>query len=96
MAYRGFYVEKNKGNETLAKEAFNQVVDNIAPIPLNILSNNEQLLMTGALAHKQLGNTQKARELIEYLVSRVYNIPSVQAHKVCDYFFCFYVNVTAV
>ncbi len=70
ISFMGGLIEKNKGNETLAKEAFNQVVDNIAPIPLNILSNNEQLLMTGALAHKQLGNTQKARELIEYLVSR--------------------------
>ena len=44
---------------------------------------------------------QKAKDngfssLNSYLIDCIDNIPSIQAHKVCDYFLCLYVNVTAV
>jgi putative PEP-CTERM system TPR-repeat lipoprotein len=43
------------------------LIDSISP---GVLAASEPLLMTGALAHRALGNASKAREYLETLVSR--------------------------
>jgi cellulose synthase operon protein C len=57
------------GDTSAAKQAYGDVVGMIDSLPLSMLSSNENLLLTGALAHQALGNREKAQGYLESLLS---------------------------
>ena len=59
-----------KGDLATAKAEFGEAVNLIDPLPPAVRLGNEPLLMAGALAHRGLGNTEKAREYLEAVLGR--------------------------
>lgn len=59
-----------RGDTAAATAAYREAVGLIDSITPGVLAGNEPLLMTGALAHRALGNVSKAREYLETLLAR--------------------------
>ncbi|MFN7726109.1 MAG: XrtA/PEP-CTERM system TPR-repeat protein PrsT [Rubrivivax sp.] len=59
-----------RGDAAAAKIDYTEAASLIDAIPLPVKSNNEPLLLSGALAHRALGNAEKTREYLEALLSR--------------------------
>ena len=63
-------LESANGNAKLAKDEFSQAVNLIDAMPPGPRSGSEPLLLAGALSHRALGNSQKAREYLDTLLAR--------------------------
>jgi putative PEP-CTERM system TPR-repeat lipoprotein len=59
-----------RGDGTAAKGAYAEAAALVDAAPPAWRSGNEQALMTGALAHRALGNTSQAKEYLETLLGR--------------------------
>jgi len=64
---RGLLAQR-KGDQDAAKKAFGEAVGLIDSLPPGGLANSEQVLMTGALAHRALDNREKAQSKLEILL----------------------------
>ncbi|MBK9442851.1 MAG: tetratricopeptide repeat protein [Comamonadaceae bacterium] len=64
---RGLLASRN-GDIAAAKLAYGEAVGLIDSLPPSILSNSTEVLMTGALAHRALGNREKAKAYLENLL----------------------------
>jgi putative PEP-CTERM system TPR-repeat lipoprotein len=57
-----------KGDDAAAKAAFGGAAGLVDAIPPEVIAGNEPLLMAGALAHRALGNAEKAQFYLETLL----------------------------
>jgi len=59
-----------QGDQAAAKNGYAEAADMIDALPASLLAINDPIVMTGALAHRALGNNEKAKAYLESLLSR--------------------------
>lgn len=69
-AYFRALIAKNKGDKTALKAALEQVTQVLDPLPPETLAANKPMLTLDALAHYDLGNSEKASDKLKILLRR--------------------------